>query len=307
MSKEFDKDMFVAAKLSAMYKELDELCSSQQISRASFSEALSLLEKGTTKLSIDSSINSQNIKKNSIGIVEHFTNSYATLIYEKVYKAASPNLKKLLYSYYLKYQIHNIIATLRCIGGGFQDEIRLYLIGDTIQKEHCIKAVGFSYEEALKYFSTKFKFPKSLLEYSSIDTILQLETGLYKWYHEQLQDFLQQNYQRSILQVEHNKHIDILNQKISLLGREFEEFDSKQFVINGGRRKLTHNNDGHSNDSSEKSIEEIEELQFMFKEDLYKKTRTQAFGTHLMILNYLQRVELKLQDISKMLKEKALS
>ncbi|MFP4401856.1 MAG: V-type ATPase subunit [Candidatus Nanoarchaeia archaeon] len=302
MGREFQKDMYVATKLSVIFQELDELCSSPQIQRASFSEALSMLEKGTTKLTIDSSINSQNIKKDSIGIVEHFTNSYATLIYEKVYKAANSELKELLYTYYLKYQIHNIIATLRCIAGGFQDEVRLYLIGNTIQKEHCIKAVGFSYEEALKYFSTKFKFPKSLLEYNSIETILQLETGLYKWYHEQLQDFLKEKYEGSVLQIEHNKHIDVLNKKIQLLGKEFSEFESEKFTISGGRKIKS-----SQNLKTEKSIEEIEELQQMFKKELYKKTKTQEFGSHMMILNYLHRVELKLQEISKLLKEKALS
>lgn len=295
-----ERDMFVASKISVINQELDEIFRAKQFDKASFSEALSLLEQHSTKLSLDSSIHTINFKENSIGVVEEFTNVYASSIYEKIFKASKGQLKDLLDRYYLKYQIHNIIVTLRCIASDYKDDIEFYLIGNKIQKEHCIKAISFSYEESLKYFSTKFKFPKSLLKYNTIDTIMQLETGLYKWYHEDLQKFLNEKYNNSTLQIEHKKHIDVLNKKIIKVAQEIEDFNVDEFFINGGYKKMS------DLKSSNESLEELEELQLAFKSEVYNKTKFEGFGTHFMILNFLQRFEIRMREISKQLKEKAL-
>lgn len=300
MSRESNKDMYVAAKLSIINQQLDSIFSTKQIERASFSEALSMLEKNSTKISLDNSVVSSDIKKNSVGIIEKFTNSYASYVYEKIFKASDEELKQLLTTYYLKYQIHNIIVTLRCIASNDSSDIKTYLIGNKVQKEHCIKATGFSYEEALKYFSTKFKFPKNLLKFDSIENIFYLETGLYKWYHEELQKFLIKNYKDSILQKEHKKHIDVLNTKLLILSKEFDNFDSENLFILGGSKKVD------SLNIEGIDLYEVENLQKTFKQDVYKKTRLKGYGSHFMILNYLQKFEIKLQEISKILKQKAL-
>lgn len=300
MSRESNKDMYVAAKISVINQELNEIFSTKQIERASFTEALSMLERNSTKLSLDNSVISSDFKNNSIGIVEQFTNSYASYVYEKIFKASTQDLKELLTTYYLKYQIHNIIVTLRCIASNDSNDIRTYLIGNKIQKEHCIKATGFSYEEALKYFSTKFKFPKNLLKFNSIDTIMYLETGLYKWYHEELQKFLIEYYNDSIIQKEHKKHIDVLNMKLLKISKELDESNIEELFILGGSKKI----DSLKIDSI--NLDEIEGLQRAFKEDVYTKTKLRGFGTHFMILNFLQKFEIKLQEVSRMLKEKAL-
>lgn len=296
-----EKDMYVASKISVINQELDEIFRARRFEKASFSEALSLLEQHSTKLSLDSSIHTINFKENSIGVVEEFTNVYASSIYEKIFKASKGQLKELLDRYYLKYQIHNIIVTLRCIASDYKDDIEFYLIGNKIQKEHCIKSVSFSYEESLKYFSTKFKFPKSLLKYNTIDTIMQLETGLYKWYHEDLQKFLSEKYSNSTLQIEHKKHIDVLNKKIIKVAQEIEDFNVDEFFINGGYKKTS------DLKSSNETLEELEELQLAFKSEVYNKTKFEGFGTHFMILNFLQRFEIRMREISKQLKEKALN
>ena len=300
MSRESNKDTYVAAKISVINQELNELFSTKEIERASFSEALSLLERNSTKLSLDNSVISSDIKNNSIGIVEQFTNSYASYVYEKIFKASSNDLKELLSAYYLKYQIHNIIVTLRCIASKDTSEIRTYLIGNNVQKEHCIKAAGFTFKEALEYFSTKFKFPKSLLEYNSIEQIMYLETGLYKWYHEELQKFLLEHYKESIIQKEHKKHIDVLNMKLLKISKEFDDFETEKLLINSGSKKVEHLK------TSNIELNEIEDLQRAFKEDVYQKTKLRGFGTHFMILNFLQKFEIKIQEVSRLLKEKAL-
>lgn len=299
MESENQSDMYVAAKVAVINRELQELFTTDDIKRASFSEALTLLEKQSTKLSLDNSIHSQDFKKNSIGFVEQFMNNYSSFIYEKIFKASKGDLKELLNTYYLKYQIHNIIVTLRCIASS-QKDVSLYLIGNKVQKEHCIKAVGYSYDEALKYFSTKFKFPKSLLEFNSIESIMQLETTLYKWYHEQLQTLLCKKYEGSILQKEHKNHIDVINKKIKKLGEEIEEFNSEEFFIKGGYEKI------ESISTKDVNFEELDELQRTFKINIYEKTKFEQFGTHFMILNFLQKFELNIREISVMLKEKAL-
>ncbi|MFT4244657.1 MAG: V-type ATPase subunit [Candidatus Woesearchaeota archaeon] len=300
MSRESNKDMYVAAKISVINQELNEIFSTKQIERASFTEALSLLERNSTKVSLDNSVISLDFKKNSIGIVEQFINSYASQVYEKIFKASTQDLKELLTTYYLKYQIHNIIVTLRCIASNNSNDIRTYLIGNKIQKEHCIKATGFNYEGALKYFSTKFKFPKNLLKFNSIDSIIYLETGLYKWYHEELQNFLVEHYNNSIIQKEHRKHIDVLNMKLLKILTELKDFDIEDLFILGGTKKI----DSLKIEGIE--LNEIEDLQRAFKEDVYKKTKLRGFGTHFMILNFLQKFEIKLQDVSRILKKKAL-
>ena len=73
----------------------------QHLRRPSFNESLSILEKSSAKSVLDSSF-LLSAHNNVIGKVEHFTNSYATEIYEKIFKAAKPELKKLLEVYYLK-------------------------------------------------------------------------------------------------------------------------------------------------------------------------------------------------------------
>lgn len=294
-------DMYVASKISVINQELDSIFKIKQFEKASFSEALSLLEQHSTKLSLDNSIHSINFKKNSVGVVEEFTNIYASAIYQKIFNASKDELRELLDIYYLKYQIHNIIVTLRCIASDYKKDLDFYLIGNKIQKEHCIKAVSFSYEESLKYFSTKFKFPKLLLQFNTINSIMQLETGLYKWYHEELQKFLSEKYQNSTLQIEHKKHIDIINKKIIKIAQEIENFDVELFLINRGNTKIS------SLKPSIETLEELEELQLAFKSQVYNKTKYEEFGTHFMILNFLQKFEIKMKEISKKLKEKALN
>lgn len=294
-------DMYVASKISVINQEINDIFTTRQFERASFSEALSLLEQHSTKLSLDNSIHSLNFSTNSIGVVEEFTNAYASHIYEKIFRASKGSLRELLDAYYLKYQIHNIIVTLRCIACENRDELKHYLIGNRVQKEHCIKAVSYSYQDSLKYFSTKFKFPKSLLKYDSIDSVMQLETALYKWYHEKLQEFLLNTYQNTPLQLEHKKHIDVLNKKIIKISQEIEDFDGESFFIEGGYKKIAELHKG------DETLEELDELQLAFKAEVYNKTKLEGFGTHFMILNFLQRFEIRMREVSKQLKEKALS
>ena len=130
---------------------------------------------------------------------------------------------------------------------------------------------------------------------------MQLETALYKWYHEQLQQFLVETYKGSTLQIEHKKHIDILNTKIKKLGNLEGEFEASDFFIKGGNLKLDKIQDADS------SLEELDSMQRAFKSNIYQKTKNAPFASYVMILNFLQQLELRLQDLSRMLKEKALS
>ncbi len=294
------KDIYVASKISAISQEIEEFCNVERYKKSTFNEAIANLEKTPAKQILDSSMLVSNNKGSLIGKVEYFTNSYATHIYEKIFKAAKPELKELLETYYLKYQIHNIISTLRCIAHELQDDIEMYLIGNKVQKEHCIKAVAYSYEEALRYFSTKFKFPKSMLKYNTIDDVMKLETTLYKWYHEQLQEFLVDKFNKSSIQIEHKKHIDVLNLKIKKLATIEEEFKSQNFIIKGGATKFD------DLDDKKVDLEELDIMQKEFKSNIFKKTQRAPYGSYAMILNFMQKLELELQSLSKLLKEKAM-
>ena len=297
------KDVYVAGKLSVITQEVKSVCDINKYEKATFLEALTMLEKSSAKEVLESSylVSAHN---NVIGKVEYFTNSFATTIYQKIFKAASSDLRELLEKYYLKYQIHNIISTLRCIAYNSQDEVKLYLIGNKVQKEHCIKATSYSYEEALRYFSTKFKFPKSYLEFNTINSIMYLETALYSWYHQQLQLYLSQKYNGSSLQIEHKKHIDILNQKIVLLDSLEEDFNAKEFSIKGGNISI---DDISSSKLISKELKELDELQSEFKITVYNSNKKAPYASYAMILNFMQQLELNLQTLSRMLKEKALN
>lgn len=292
------KDVYVGAKISSITQEVESICDASKYERVSFNEALTMLEKTSAKELLDSSLKATN---DIIGKVEYFTNLYATQIYQKIFKAAKPDLKILLEKYYLKYQIHNIISTLRCIDSKVQSEVEVYLIGNQAQKDHCIKASMYSYDEALRYFSTKFKFPKDLLKYNSVDTIMLLETGLYKWYHEELQQFLKENYTNSSLQIEHQNHIDILNQKIYHLSKLENGIDYEELHIEYGKMKTS------DIEKSKLSLSDLDKLQQSYKENVFLKTKSAPYGSYAMILNFMQHLELKLKELSMLLKEKALN
>lgn len=201
------KGTYEAAKLSSIKSQLPTTKSISSLSTLTYEEILKHLEEHGFKEVIDNSY----LSYEGFYLIEKILNDYLSQIYTKFFKATSKNNQKFLENYYLKYQIHNVMATLRCKISSSED-LHPYLIGDEHRKEKYIKAFTMSTNDALEYLSKKLFFDPQKVHFYYKKGLFELENYLYAQYYKKLFENLP-----SYSKVEDKKYVKFLKTYVDLL------------------------------------------------------------------------------------------
>lgn len=317
------KDSYNSAKISVVSGNLYGTEKIHELVKLNFDEILIYLEEHGFRSSVDKSY----LQYDGFYLVERVLNDHISDIYTKVFRGCSDANKILLDSYYLKYQIHNILVVLRCRSTN-EKEIETYLIGDSKQKYKYLKAFEMPViEDALSYMVKKLDIDESeSLKHFKVG-IYDLENYLYKTYYTKLND-LEFKYNKSDEKVFSNfvrTHIDLLNIRTFLkLKTENIEFNFEDFYISGGKFGYP-----KFKDLTEKTLEEtikyftehfgnIEKVETDSFENLdkqillHKQSASQIFkkikfGSPFFALKFLFKVEKEMNQLRTLLKAKYLN
>ncbi|MEC8340011.1 MAG: V-type ATPase subunit [Nanoarchaeota archaeon] len=220
----------IAVKRGSLYSE-EELDS---LKKLEFEEILKYMEEHGFKEPIDTSY----LAYEGFYLIEVVLNKYLSLMYGDVMVSSSSQNREFLESYYLKYQIHNLMALVRCRISNEKD-ITPYLIGDNRRQEKYVKAFEMPLEDAIVYISKKLKFNETEVLGAYSKGLFDLENYLYAQYYKQIFSFdisynnSDEHKFRQFIQ----SYIDILNAraflKLKVDGIEKISFDD--IFVSGGK------------------------------------------------------------------------
>jgi len=316
------KDSYNSAKLSVVSGNLYGTEKIQDLVKLNFDEILVYLEENGFRNAVDKSY----LQYNGFYLVERILNDHISDIYTKVFRGCANTNKILLDSYYLKYQIHNILVVLRCRSAE-EKEIETYLIGDSKQKTKYIKAFQMpNLEDALTYLVKKLDIDVTeSLKHFKIG-IYDLENYLYKTYYTKLNE-LEFKYNGSDEKLFSNfvqKHIDLLNIRTFLkLQTEKIDFNFEDFYISGGTLeyknfeklstgtleksiKYFSRHFGNVDDIDTDSFENLDKQILQHKQSSNLIFKSVKFGSPFFALKFLFKVEKEMEQLRTLLKAKYL-
>lgn len=316
------KDPYSSAKISVANGKLYGKDKIQELTKMNFDEILRYLEENGFRTSVDKSY----LQYNGFYLVERVLNDHLSNIYKSVFTGTCKQNRKLLESYYLKYQIHNVLVILRCKISD-EKEFEPYLIGDSSKKAKYIKAYDMpNIEDALVYLVKKLKLDSkvALEEYSK--GLYALENYLYKTYYSKLNEL---NFKFNGSDERHfssfvRNYIDLLNARTYIrLKAEDVKIDFKENFMIGGKLLISSFTDLDSKSVEETlkefekifgSIEGIESLTIesidkrisKHKKNTQEEFKLIQFGSPFFALKYLFRVEREIGQLRILLKAKYL-
>ena len=308
---ELKKGVYESAKINARKAELISEEQISTLSSYSYEEILKYLEEHGFQEVIDKSY----LSYEGFYLIEKVLNDYLAQMYSKFFRATSNNNQKFLENYYLKYQIHNLMATIRCQESS-QEELEPYLIGDSRRKEKYLKAFDMSQEEALRYLSKKLGFDAQEVINFYNKGIFELENYLYQQYYKELVNFLPQysskedkKYQKFI-----KSYIDLQNGKTYFVQKDEENVSFEDLFIEGGNLTIKEfqNNDETkifkklSSSISYKisSPVDIDKATGYMKKQASQTFSTVSFGSPYALLGFFFTLENSIGQIRKLLKAK---
>lgn len=233
------KGTYESAKISVKRGRLYTEDTFNSLSSMSFDEILKFMQENDYKHSIDTSY----LNFDGFYLIERVLNVHTSRIYREVFSSASIATKELLETYYLKYQVHNFMAMIRCWQTK-EDELEVYLIGDDRKKSKFLKAFEMpNIEDAIIYISKKLSFDFSVVLDSYKKGVFFLENYLYKNYYERLEN----------LEFKYNgkdeikffnfivRYVDLLNARTYMRIKidENSNFKFKDLFILGGKYPLS--------------------------------------------------------------------
>ncbi|MCA9458961.1 MAG: V-type ATPase subunit [Nanoarchaeota archaeon] len=316
---------FECGKISAKRNKLISDEKFESLLSLSFDEIIKFLEEHGFRESVDSSF----LQFQGFYLIERILNMQLSKIYAQVFASASKQNKILLETYYLKYQIHNLMVLIRCKNSG-EKEFEPFLIGDERKKSKFIKAFEMpKLEDAIVYISKKLKFDEHEVLDSYSKGIYYLENYLYKKYYEKLNAS-----KFKFNGIDENKffnftktYIDLLNarslMKFLLEGEKTLLFDD--IFIKGGNLNLdyfeklksssindllkefeTKFSDIKVNDENLSSIAILDKKINILKSNSRDVLKIASFGSPFYILKYLFDLEFQTSRLRILLKSKYL-
>lgn len=229
------KDAFHGGKIAVKFSRLYKKDIFDKLLDLGFDEILKYLQEHDFRSAVDNSY----LQTKGFYLIEKVLNMHVSRIYKEVMISARGYNKLLLESYYLKYQIHNLMALIRCRISK-EGDLEPFLIGDERKKEKFIKAFEMpNLDDAIIYISKKISLDPELVlsEYKKGE--YHLENYLYKEYY-----FRLSNFKFSYNNLDEKKffsfiktYIDLLNAR-SFLRLKVENIDVLNFddiFMEGGR------------------------------------------------------------------------
>lgn len=305
------KGVYESAKIAAKKAELISKEDLSTLSSLSYEEILKYLEEHGFKEVIDKSY----LSYEGFYLIEKILNDYLSALYTKFLKATSKNNRQFLERYYLKYQIHNLMATIRCMESS-QEELEPYLIGDSRRKEKYLKAFDMSKNECLKYLAKKLKLDsQEVLNYYD-KGLFELENYLYGQYYSQLLSYLpvyKSNEDKKFSSFV-KAYIDLLNGRTFFLLENEPSVSFKELFILGGSisfEDYTSNNQSklYGLLSQQTSVKikkpvDIDKAISELKREASSNFTSVSFGSPYEILGFFFTLEQSIGDIRKLLKAK---
>lgn len=304
------KGTYEAAKLSSIKSQLPNSEAISSLSILTYEEILKYLEEHGFKEVIDNSY----LSYEGFYLIEKILNDYLSGLYSKFFKATSKNNQKFLENYYLKYQIHNFMATLRCKISSTQD-LNPYLIGDEHRKEKYLKASTMSTNDALEYLSKKLSFDSQKVHLYYQKGLFELENYLYAQYYNRLFENLPM-----YSKVEDKKYIsflktyiDLLNLRTKLVIEDQQESLFDELFISRGNISVTKFNNSSQDlfklvnselDLSLKKPVDVDLAIINHKNAAATKFSKVSFGSPYAILGFFFTVENSIGQVRKLLKAK---
>lgn len=314
------KSTYQAAKVAVKKGNLFGSEKIKELSTLSFEEILKFLEENGFKDSIDKNY----LEFEGFYLIEKIINNHLSKIYSSIFRSSSVQNKKLLELYYLKYQIHNILAVLRCKKAE-ESDISPYLLGDSHRQEKYFKAFEMPVEDALVYMLKKIGFDsaKGLEKYIQGD-LFELENFLYSSYYSQLNNTSfyynkkdEMNFFKFI-----RKYIDLINIRTftKLKVESNQNLSFEELFIKGGFLKL----DYFSNLIEKEVSEALKEFSKQYtkievnnptsidnqinilKNSSQKIFNNVAFGSPFYTLKFLFQAEQEMSQLRTLLKAKYL-
>ncbi|NQZ85065.1 MAG: V-type ATPase subunit [Nanoarchaeales archaeon] len=317
------KDSYNCAKLAVASGKLYGTDKIKELMNLEFDEILRFLEENGFRNSVDKSY----LQYNGFYLVERVLNDHLSEIYKSVFAGANKVNQKLLESYYLKYQVHNILVVLRCKLAN-EEEFETYLIGDSKQKSNYIKAFAMpSKEDALEYLVKKLGFnSETALEHFK-SGLYNLENYLYKTYYTKLNElnFKFNNIDEKNFSNFIRNYIDLLNARtyLRLKVEDSKSLNFKDFYMFGGRLVLEDFTSLNSKNLDETlksfnetfgqiegidsdSFESLDQRISHHKKDSESLFNGVRFGSPFFALKFLFKVEKEMNQLRVLLKAKYL-
>jgi vacuolar-type H+-ATPase subunit C/Vma6 len=313
-----DKSSFESAKVSVKLGELFTPSQLSMLKEKSFEDCLTFLEEHGFRSEVDSSY----LSYEGFYLVEVILNKHLSKLYSDIIGSSSKKNKDFFELYYLKYQIHNVMALVRCKKSG-EKELSAFLIGDSRRKEKYLKAFSMPIEDALTYLSKKLGFDSQQVLSFYEKGIFSLENYLYKEYFTRLisstisfngrDEYLFLNYIRS--------YIDIVNLRVfaKLQLEKDLPVTFKDFFIKGGTLSFSDFDSVSELELSEslsklskkigRSITsplEIDSLLSTLKKETLQSFEKVRFGSPFYVLKYFLRLEKEISYLRTVLKAKYL-
>ena len=305
----------IAVKRGSLYgsKKIKDLSS------LSFDEILKFMEEHGFKESIDSSY----LKFEGFYLIERILNSHLSKVYGNVIAGASKGTRSFLEVYYLKYQIHNIMAVMRCKLSE-EEEVEPFLIGDERRKSKYLKAFGMPIEDSLVYMVKKIGFDSSDALEMYQKGMFELENYLYSQYYKELSSnkYVYNGVDEKKFISFIRTYVDFINArsfvklKVEDVNLEFSEifisggtfqasfFDElKSLDVKEILDKLSHVLKGVNKDDISSLDKKLNEHKASGKEIL-RETR---FGSPFYALKFLFEVESEISSLRTLLKAKHLN
>lgn len=316
---------FECGKISAKRNKLISDEKFESLLSLSFDEIIKFLEEHGFRESVDSSF----LQFEGFYLIERILNMQLSKIYAQVFASASKQNKILLETYYLKYQIHNLMVLVRCKTSG-ENEFEPFLIGDERKKSKFIKAFEMpNLEDSIVYISKKLRFNEHDILDAYSKGIYYLENYLYKKYYEMLNST-----KFKFNGIDENKffsftktYIDLLNAR-SLMKFKLEDEKTLEFseiFIRGGNLNLDYFDKLKSssvndllkkfesefenikiNDENLSSIAVLDKKINILKSNSRDVLKIASFGSPFYILKYLFDLEFQTSRLRILLKSKYL-
>lgn len=317
------RSAYSSAKISVKRGELYGEDKVKELSKLEFDELLRYLEEHGFRKSVDKSY----LQYEGFYLIERVLNDHLSQIYSSVFMGADKKNRGFLEAYYLKYQVHNLMAIVRCKIANEKD-FEAYLIGDSRRKEKYIKAFEMpNIEDAIIYMSKKLGFDEVNVLEAYKKGVYELENYLYKKYYSKLSTYkLRYNGVDEISFIKFiQEYVDLLNSRSFLrLKLEENKLDFNEIFLDGGKTsrdefdKLKDKNitdcltyfksffgevdlslDTLSVDSIDKKIS----LHKKKAQNLFRKAK---FGSPFYLLRYLFKLEREISMLRILLKAKYL-
>lgn len=321
---ELNKGTYQSAKISVKKSKLYTDETFNKLYKMSFDEILKFMEENNYKIAIDNSY----LEFKGFYLIERILNIHTSRIYSEIFSSASKSSRELLETYYLKYQIHNLMALVRCFETK-EEDLDVYLIGDERKKSKFLKAYKMpKIEDSISYISKKLNLDhiKVLEAYSK--GIFYMENYLYKEYYKRLNslDFKYNNKDEVKFFQYISTYVDLLNARTYMRIKVDVNIDFKfsDLFILGGRETISFFN-SLDNLSIEDALKKLNEIfknisicsdnscvasldrrinEHKSKTKQYFKTIN--FGSPFFLLKYLFDVEREVARLRTLLKSKFL-